>query len=93
MWIVHKKREGAIQRRPKRKVVEMTEISKAALERIMRRANAERISAGAVELLAELLEEFGIKITWDAAGLAKHAGRKTVKKEDIKLAARRSGPI
>jgi histone H3/H4 len=67
----------------------MKGISKAAIERIMHKANAERISAGALEEMAELLEEYGLKISWEAVGLARHAGRKTVKKEDVKLAAKR----
>jgi len=71
----------------------MPELSNAALERIMRKAGAERVSATAVAELAEAMEEYGAKLSKEAAALAKHAGRKTIKKEDIKLAARRSGPI
>ena len=71
----------------------MPELSCAALERIMRKAGAERVSASAVEKLAEAMEEYGEKLSREAVELARHAGRKTVKREDVKLAARRSGPI
>jgi len=71
----------------------MPELSNASMERIMRKAGAERVSAGAVEKLAEAMEEYGEKLSKEAVELAKHAGRKTVKKGDIKLAARRQGPI
>jgi len=71
----------------------MTELSCAAMERIMRSAGAQRVSATAVAELAEAMEDYGLKLSREAVELARHAGRKTVKKEDIKLAARRSGPI
>ncbi len=71
----------------------MPELSNASLERILRNAGAERVSAGAVETMAETMEEYGLKLSKEAVELAKHAGRKTVKKEDVKLAARRLGQI
>jgi histone H3/H4 len=71
----------------------MSEMSNAALERIMRSAGSQRISATAVAELAEAIEDYGLKISREAVELAKHAGRKTVKKEDIKLAARKSSVI
>jgi len=70
----------------------MPELSNAAMERIMRKAGAQRVSATAVAELAEAMEEYGLKLSKEAIGLARHAGRKTVKKEDVKLAARRRGP-
>ena len=72
----------------------MPELSCASLERIMKAAGAKRVSAGAVIILSEALEDFGTKISREAVELARHANRKTVKKEDIKLAVRRlvNGP-
>lgn len=67
----------------------MVEIPLAAVERIMRKAGAERISQNAIVTLAETLEEIGTKISREALELAKHAKRKTVKEEDIGLASRR----
>jgi histone H3/H4 len=69
----------------------MSELSCASLERIMRAAGAKRVSASAVVLLSEALEDFGAKVSREAVELASHAGRKTVKKEDVKLAVRRLG--
>ena len=67
----------------------MTELPLASVERIMRNAGAERISINAIATMAEILEDYGTKLSKEAIELARHAKRKTVKKEDIKLAVRR----
>ena len=54
----------------------MSEIPKAPIARIIKDTGAERVSEDAKAELAEYLEEVA----------ARHAGRKTVKAEDIKLA-------
>ena len=71
----------------------MPELSNASLERIMRSAGAQRVSATAVAELAEAMEDYGTRLSKEAVELARHAGRKTVKKEDVKLAAKRLGPL
>ncbi len=58
----------------------------APVERIIRKAGAERVSEDAGIELAKVLEEYGIEISREAITLAKHAKRTTVKEEDIRLA-------
>jgi DNA-binding protein len=65
----------------------MTELSQAAVERIIKKAGAERVSAEATETLAELMEEHGIFLAKEAKKMADHAGRKTMRGSDIRMAA------
>ncbi|KXB01188.1 histone [candidate division MSBL1 archaeon SCGC-AAA259O05] len=67
----------------------MAELPIAAVDRIIRKAGGQRVSKSAAEELAEILEDKGAKIAGEAAELSEHAGRKTVRDEDIRLAVRR----
>ncbi len=66
------------------------ELSVAPMHRIIKKAGAERVSESAAKALAKELEEVGIKIAKEAIDYAMHAGRKTVKAEDIEIAARKA---
>jgi histone H3/H4 len=61
-------------------------LPKAPVEKIIREAGADRVSGGAAAELAQILEKTGLDISERAIKYAKHAGRKTVTDEDIKLA-------
>lgn len=64
------------------------ELPKAPTARLMKNAGAKRISGDAVELMAEAMEDYGLAIATKANTYAHHAGRKTVKADDVKLALR-----
>ncbi|QQG39535.1 MAG: histone family protein [Candidatus Aenigmatarchaeota archaeon] len=67
----------------------MTLLPLAPLKRIAKKAGAKRISDKAVEELREYVEEVADAMAKDASVAAKHAGRVTVKEDDIKLVAKR----
>lgn len=58
----------------------------AAMGRIMKKAGANRISDSAKKALADVLEELGTNVSEKAWKFAQHAGRTTIKSEDIILA-------
>ncbi|MDP6459742.1 MAG: NFYB/HAP3 family transcription factor subunit [Candidatus Hydrothermarchaeota archaeon] len=64
----------------------MGEIPLAAADRVIRNATGLRVGHDAANALAEVLEKDGEAISREAGKYAKHAGRKTVKASDIKLA-------
>ena len=66
-----------------------SELSVAPMHRICKKAGASRVSEAAAKALAKELEEIGIKISKEAIDYAMHAGRKTVKAEDIEIASRK----
>lgn len=58
------------------------------LEKIARKAGAERVSTSALRVLKEALLEISEKISRDSVKMAEHANRVTVKREDVVLASR-----
>lgn len=64
----------------------MSELPKAPTARIMKNAGAQRVSGDAVDYFLSAIEDYGTSIASRANDLARHAGRKTVKASDIKLA-------
>jgi histone H3/H4 len=65
----------------------MTELSHSAVERIMKKAGAERVSGDATETLIELMEEYATFLAKEAKKMSDHAGRKTLRGSDIRMAA------
>jgi len=61
----------------------------AAMEKILKQAGAPRVSDKAKIALRDVLEEYVEKISNDAIRFAAHAGRKTIKAGDIKLALKK----
>lgn len=61
-------------------------LSVASVERLIRSAGGSRVSKEAAEALAVILEQKGVQIASKAAKLARHAGRKTITADDIRLA-------
>ncbi len=60
----------------------------AAMEKLLKKAGANRVADQAKEQLREILEDIALEIGKQSLGLAQHAGRTTIKAEDVKLAAK-----
>ncbi|MFP4523060.1 MAG: histone family protein [Candidatus Nanoarchaeia archaeon] len=59
----------------------------AAMERVLKNAGANRVSEEAKVALRQVLEDIALEISEEAIKLSAHAGRKTVKADDIRLAS------
>ena len=64
------------------------EFGLAAMYRVLKKSGAERISDDAADELRKVLEEVGVRIAKQAVDLSVHAGRKTIKPDDIRLASK-----
>ena len=60
----------------------------AGMFRIIKKSGGERVSEEAADQIRRILEEIATKISDQAVDLSIHAGRKTIKAEDIQLAAK-----
>lgn len=61
-------------------------IPTAPMAEILKQCGAERVSDNAARVMADILMEKAIELAKDAVKFSKHAGRKTIKKEDVELA-------
>lgn len=61
----------------------------APMHRIIKKAGAERVSEEAAEELRKALDDIGVRIAKEALDFTRHAHRKTVKAEDIKIAVKK----
>lgn len=64
------------------------ELGLATMYRVIKKSGAERVSDDAADELRKILEDVAEKIAKQAVDLSVHAGRKTVKSEDIRLASK-----
>ncbi len=66
----------------------MSVLAIAAMEKLLKRNGAKRVSEEAKIALRDALEEYADKICKKAVAFAQHAKRTTVKASDVKLALR-----
>ena len=67
----------------------MSYLPRLPFERILKRAGAKRVSQDAMEEIAKILEDRLMMIAEESAALAKHAGRKTIIDEDVRIAKKK----
>ncbi|HXV51114.1 MAG TPA: histone [Nitrosopumilaceae archaeon] len=65
-----------------------SELGLSAMYRILKKSGAERVSDESADELRRILEDVATNIAKSAVEMSVHAGRKTIKAEDIKLAAK-----
>jgi len=67
----------------------MSKFADSQIEKLLRDAGADRVSADAIAKFNELLTEKALQIGRYAVDIARHDGRKTIKAEDVKLSSQR----
>jgi len=65
-----------------------SELGLSAMYRILKKAGAERVSDESADELRRVMEGIAEIIAKNAVDMASHAGRKTIKGEDVKLASK-----
>ena len=65
-----------------------SELGLSAMYRILKKAGAERVSDESADELRSILEDVATTIAKSAVEMSSHAGRKTVKADDVKLASK-----
>ena len=65
-----------------------SELVLSAMYRILKKSGAQRVSDESAVELRRVIEEIAEAIAKNAVEMSSHAGRKTVKAEDVKLASK-----
>ena len=65
-----------------------SELGLSAMYRILKKSGAQRVSDESAEELRRIIEEIAAAIAKNAVEMSIHAGRKTVRSEDVKLASK-----
>ena len=65
-----------------------SELGLSAMYRILKKSGAQRVSDESAVELRRVIEEIAEAIAKNAVEMSNHAGRKTVKAEDVKLASK-----
>ncbi|HIA96931.1 NFYB/HAP3 family transcription factor subunit [Marine Group I thaumarchaeote] len=65
-----------------------SELGLSAMYRILKKSGAQRVSDESAVELRRVIEEIAEAIAKNAVEMSSHAGRKTVKAEDVKLASK-----
>ena len=69
-------------------LMKSSELGLSAMYRILKNAGASRISEESANELRRVIEDMAGDIAKNAIEMSKHAGRKTIKAEDVKLASK-----
>jgi len=68
--------------------IKVADLPIAAVVRIAKQSGAERVGSDAAAALVAKAEDYIAELVKEANKLAMHAGRKTIKEEDVELAAK-----
>lgn len=61
-------------------------LPKAPINRLFKKAGGDRLSSDARDLILDNIEGYAVSLMQDSVSISRHAGRKTVMAEDVKLA-------
>lgn len=65
-----------------------SELGLSAMYRILKKSGAQRVSDESADELRRIIEEIALAIAKSAVEMSIHAGRKTVRSDDVKLASK-----